>query len=258
MVTSVNVPYVSLLEKLKSFVDLELLDKVLSVFLTYIKEDLFETRTVHHTIWGYNETLFEDYNKFCNEVGNIPFIGLKALEKELPYVQLLSIMQPNPFFDGNTTVNTGDNNIDLLGCYEQWKDNIGALNYWYSSYANMLNGTGGTIYKRGISKDDILYIFLTEVCRSLQMKYYNEVTIQGIDAYQFHPAAYQFESGNINPDNKAFCSPYCLTSGLLSAIPCTPFNAPIILSQPHFLKGNKSLHKMILGLNPEGENMIHS
>ena len=46
------------------------------------------------------------------------------------YVQPLFIMQPNPFFDGNTTVNTGDNNIDLLGCYEQWKDNIGALNYW--------------------------------------------------------------------------------------------------------------------------------
>ena len=69
MVTLVNVPYVSLLEKLKSFVDLELLDKVLSVFLTYIKEDLFETRTVHHTIWGYNETLFEDYDKFRDEVG---------------------------------------------------------------------------------------------------------------------------------------------------------------------------------------------
>ena len=129
MVTSVNVPYVSLLEKLKSFVDLELLDKVLSVFLTYIKEDLFETRTVHHTIWGYNETLFEDYDNFRDEVGNIPSIG-KALEKELPNVQSLFIMQPNPFFDGNTTVNTGDNNIDLLGCYEQWKDNIGALNYW--------------------------------------------------------------------------------------------------------------------------------
>ena len=117
----------------------------------------------------------------------------------------------------------------------------------------MLNGTDGTIYKPGISKDDILYIFLTELCRSLQMKYYKEVTIQGIDAYQFHPPAYQFESGDINPDNRAFCNPYCLPSGLLSVIPCTPFNAPKILSQPHFLKGNKSLHKMILGLNPEGE-----
>ena len=125
----------------------------------------------------------------------------------------------------------------------------------------MLNGTDGTIYKPGISKDDILYIFLTELCRSLQMKYYKEVTIQGIDAYQFHPPAYQFESGDINPDNRAFCNPYCLPSGLLSVIPCTPFNAPKILSQPHFLKGNKSLHKVILGLNPEGEKhqlMIHS
>ena len=75
MVTSVNVPYVTLLQKLKSLVDSEFFDKVASVFLTYIKEDLFETRTVHNTIWGYNETLFEDYDKFRDELGNIPFIG---------------------------------------------------------------------------------------------------------------------------------------------------------------------------------------
>ena len=208
MVTSVNVPYVTLLQKLKSLVDSEFFDKVASVFLTYIKEDLFETRTVHNTIWGYNETLFEDYDKFRDELGNIPFIG-EAFEKLLPYIQLVFFMQPSPFFDGNTTVNTGENDIDLLGRYERWKGNVGTLNYWYSSYANMFNGTDGTIYKQDISKD-ILYIFLIELCRSVQVTYYKDVTIQSIDAYQFHLPAYLFASGDINPDNKGFCNPGCL------------------------------------------------
>ena len=117
----------------------------------------------------------------------------------------------------------------------------------------MFNGTDGTIYKPHISKD-ILYIFLIELCRSVQVTYYKDVTIQSIDAYQFHLPAYLFESGDINPDNKAFCNPGCLPTGLLSVIPCTPFDAPIIISQPHFLNGNKSLQKMILGLYPDEEN----
>ena len=249
-ITSVNIPYVTILQKLKSFVDSEILDEIVSGILTYLKEDVFQTKTVKQTIWGYNETMFEDYDKFREEVGRI--LG-KGVENQLPKVPSVFALQPNPNFDGNTTVNTGAGDIDRVGCYQRWKDNFGSLSIWHSSYANMLNGTDGAIYKPDISKDDTLYIFITQLCRSLNVNYLGEKTIRGIDGYQFHPPTYLFESGSINPNNKGFCNPNCLPSGLLSVNACVPFNAPIVVSQPHFLNGNKSLQKMIRGLHPDEE-----
>ncbi len=256
-ITSINIPYVALLERFKAIVHLPefdeiLLDKILSRILRDLKEGLFHTKTVHHTIWGYNETLFEGYDKFHDWVITLDVVGKifeKFLPKDFPPVFAL---QPNPNFDKYSTVNTGDSNIDLVGHYQQWNGGD-KLPYWNTSYANMLNGTDGSVYKPDISKDDKLYIFIIQLCRSLNLKYLNDITIQGISGYQFNPPASLFESGDINPDNKAFCNPDCLPSGLLNIKACVPFNAPIVVSQPHFLNGNKSLQKMVLGLNPNEE-----
>ena len=245
-VTSVNIPYVTVLHILKSLVNSKFVDEVVSAVMEYLKEDLFETKSVNETIWGYKETMFEVYDKFREELG--PDIG-----KLLPFVPPVFALQPNPNFDGNTTINTGKSHIDLVGCYQRWKDNFKFLHIWHSTYANMLNGTDGSIYKPDISKDDTLYIFINQICRSLNIDYIGEVSIRGIRGYQFHPPTYLFESGSINPDNKAFCNPNCLPTGLLSVNACVPFNAPIVVSSPHFLNGNKSLQKMILGLKPDEE-----
>lgn len=252
IVTSINIPYVTIIQKFNSVAHVRFFDEVLSTFLTYIKEGLFITKTVHETIWGYDETLFEDYDEFRNIVIKIPFIG-EILKGILPEVPPVFALQPNPSYDGNSTIYTGQSDIDLVGCYQRWKENFGNLSIWKSRYANMLNGTDGTVYKPDISKDDALYIFITQLCRSLNVKYLDELTVHGIDGYRFNPPKYLFESGDINPDNKGFCNPNCLTSGLLSVNACVPFNAPIVVSQPHFLNGNKSLQKMVLGLHPNEE-----
>jgi hypothetical protein len=250
IITSINVPFIVLLQKVIQVVDSPFLNKVITSLLYYLKEGLFHKKTVHHTIWGYNETMFVDYDNFRKEaVASYKFLD-KVLPPKFPRVFAL---QPNPNFDGNSTINTGENDIDLVGCYQQWNGSYGKLNVWKSPTANMLNGTDGSVYRPDISKDDELYIFIIQLCRSLNVRYLDEVTIQGIKGYRFNPPKYLFESGDINPDNKGFCNPDCLPSGLMNLNVCVPFNAPIVVSQPHFLNGNKSLQKMVLGLNPVEE-----
>ena len=249
-ITSVNIPMVAILQKIKPYSNIPGFDTVVSLLLEYLKEGLFHTKIVHDTIWGYEEPLFEQYNEFRKEAVRVPFIG-KYLDKVLPKIPPRFALEPNPSYDGNTTVNTGQSDINNVGCYERWRDNIGKLRYWHSRTANMLNGTDGSIYKPDISNDDVLYIFITQLCRSLNVKYLDEVTIEGIDGYRFNAPKYLFESGDINPDNKGFCDPNCLPSGLLSISVCVPFNAPIVVSQPHFLNANKTLLQKVLGLNPQ-------
>ena len=253
IITSINIPYVAILQKLIAVVDDPEFNEVVTILLHFLKEGLFHTTTVHHAIWGYNETLFDDYDKFRDAVVKIPFIG-KSLDNLLPKkFPKVFALQPNPNFDGDSTVNTGKSDIDLVGCYQQWKGNFGKLNIWNSDDANMINGTDGSVYRPDISKHDELYIFIIQLCRSLNVKFLNEVTKHGIDGYRFNVPKNLFESGDINPNNKGFCNPNCLPSGLLNVNACVPFNAPIVVSQPHFLNGNKSLQKMILGLNPDEE-----
>lgn len=251
-IMSVNIVYVTLMELLKSKLNSDVFDDVASILLKDIfKEGLFHTKTVHHTIWGYNETVFDDYLYLWNKL--IKFVPYKyriKLEKFLPKVPSVFILQKNPNFDGLSTVNTGQSDINQLGCYLRWKTNVGELDIWNSPYANMLNGTDGSVNRPDLSKSDILYVFTIQVCRSLKLKYLDEITIQGIDGYRFNPPKILFENGYLNPDNKGFCNPNCLPSGLLSVNACVPFNAPIVVSQPHFLNGNESLQKMIGGLSP--------
>ena len=176
-----------------------------------------------------------------------------SIGRKLPNISETFALQPNPNIDGYSTINTGESDINKVGCYEQWKNHFGHLNFWNSPYANMLNGSDGSIYKPDISKDDMLYVFVIQMCRALSLKYLDKITIEGINGYRFNPPKYIFQSGSINPNNKGFCVPNCLPSGLLSISPCTPFNAPIVVSSPHFLNGNKSLLKMIGGLSPNEE-----
>ncbi|XP_028415192.1 lysosome membrane protein 2-like [Dendronephthya gigantea] len=254
--TSVNIPYVTILQKVKGVIDelftkgeVKIIDEILSGVLRYIHEDLFQNKTVNETIWGYEDAMFEDYNKLRDGLVK----RFHFLQGMLPNVSGTFALQPNPNYDKYSTINTGESDVDKVGCYEQWNNNFGHLGFWNSPYANMLNGTDGSVYKPDISKDDMLFIFIIQLCRSLNVEYLDEVTIEGIDGYRFHPPKYLFQSGNINPDNKGFCVPNCLPSGLLSISSCVPFQAPIVVSSPHFLNGDKSLLKMIHGLSPNEE-----
>ncbi|XP_022236573.1 platelet glycoprotein 4-like, partial [Limulus polyphemus] len=98
----------------------------------------------------------------------------------------------------------------------------------------------GSQFPPHIDKEDILYVFSTDLCRSLYLEYEKEVNILGIKAYRFTTPAKLFATPRTNPDNQCFCKDdqKCLLAGAIDLTTCKK-GAPVVASAPHFYQGSK-------------------
>ena len=160
-----------------------------------------------------------------------------------------------------------------------------SLPYWTNEYANRINGTDSTIWHANTKKNDDVYIFSPDLCRSLHLQY-SEIhyNIFGIETLRFTLPTNVFD--NI-PENEGFClnttdssdnssKIECLPTGLMSLKSCLKrkfnnFNyfylliivclasggesmlvpLPIIASSPHFLGAADSVQNAVHGLHPD-------
>ena len=124
--------------------------------------------------------------------------------------------------DGQYEIYTGkgDDN-DKRGIVEKW-DNLTALTFWYSDTCNMINGTDGTIFPVDVPKDERLYVFNTQICRSIFLEAEEDQEIEGIDTTKFVAPSEVFEVDF--EDNVGYCTggekDECLGNGLLDASKC--------------------------------------
>ncbi len=114
----------------------------------------------------------------------------------------------------------GDSNENRGEVY-RW-DNSTSLDYWASEYCNMINGTDGTIYPTDISKKEKLFIFSTEVCRSVFLVPGKLQTFKGVDTTEYTAPAEVFRVDY--EDNVCYCQDgnytNCLGDGLLDTSLC--------------------------------------
>ena len=245
-VTTVNIPLVTLAEAAENWPPL--VRAFFAALFERFSEKLFTPRRVHDLLWGYPDPIFEEYNNLRKDV--LPFI-----QKYLPEISPIIALQQNNSFDGVTSVFTGENDIDKLVQWLDWKG-LMELKVWNSRYANMINGTDGSQFAPEISTDDTLFVFVTQLCRSLYLTYVSNFEIQGIDALQFSVPAEAFLNATLNPDNKGFCTTKCYPSGILDVGVCqppSPVAIPLFVSAPHFYLGDKSLLEPVDGLSPNKE-----
>lgn len=116
----------------------------------------------------------------------------------------------------------------------------------------MINGTDGTIHAPFLNKSNPVFIFNSDLCRSLYINYNETIhTLDNIEIYGYKPDAYFFEDHLHNPDNGGFCTPAgnCLGAGVLNLTGCVG-GIPIIMSNPHFLYGDPKYFGEVDGLNP--------
>ncbi|XP_043189888.1 sensory neuron membrane protein 2-like [Amphibalanus amphitrite] len=160
-------------------------------------------------------------------------------------------MMYNNSLDGPYTIDTGKNDIDRFTRVESYKGKS-SLDYWGSSYCNMLNGTDGITYPPHMERKDRIFIFNKDLCRSIYLDYERDVEYFGISTRRYVPARAVLEDPAVNPDNKCFCAPedHCLRAGALSLSPCQ-FGAPIVASTPHFYNGDPSYLEAVDGLAPD-------
>ncbi|KAL4004813.1 tudor domain-containing protein 1/4/6/7 [Sarotherodon galilaeus] len=234
LIRTVNIPAMTVMERFK---DNSLEANVISAYMRGTGEGLFTTRTVGELLWGYEDGLLK---------------ALKVLRPDLDDVFGL-FYKNNASNDGEYVFLTGQQNSRDFSRVDTWKGES-SLNWWTSDECNMINGTIGTSFHPVITKNDMLYIFSSDLCRSLYAVYAEDVTVKGITGYRFVPPSSVFANLTVNPDNAGFCVPAgnCLGSGLLNVSVCKE-GAPIIMSSPHFYQADEKFAQDIFGMTPNKE-----
>ncbi|XP_076331595.1 platelet glycoprotein 4-like isoform X2 [Tachypleus tridentatus] len=219
---------------------------ILSSLLKHYKEELIIKRMVQQILFhGYEVRLLKDLSRLVQ-----PFVKLPHL---LPNNTFGLFYGKNDTTSGVFSVFTGIGDSSKFTVVNTWK-NKKFLPYWGSKYCNMINGTDGGQFPPHVDKKDVLYVFSTDLCRSLYLEYEREVNILGIKAYRFTTPAKLFANPRTNPDNQCFCKDdkKCLHAGAIDLTTCKN-GAPVVASAPHFYQGSKEYIEGVVGLNPVKE-----
>ena len=120
------------------------------------------------------------------------------------------------------------------------------LPYWDTPSCNQINGTDGNWFPPLTTVDKPLYLYSTEICRSIYITFEYHSSVRDIATESFSIPAEVFDNGTVNPDNAGFGT---LDSGVLDVSKCKQ-GAPIIISLPHFLYAAERYKSRVDGLVP--------
>ncbi|KAJ8286655.1 hypothetical protein GJAV_G00041630 [Gymnothorax javanicus] len=235
LVTTVNVPALAVMTKVKgSF----FLGSLVSMWMTSMGAGIFMTRPVQEILWGFKDPLLTSLHKLKPEVDE--YFGY--------------MYKKNASNDGEFVLHTGQENYMDFAKIHTWR-NSNETSWWTTQESNMINGTDGGSFHPLLSKDEKLYIFSPDLCRSIHMKFVKDVQIKGIPAYRFAPPRDVLASKEENPSNAGFCVPAdeCLGTGVLKVSVCRK-GAPVVVSFPHFYHGDEKYINAIGGLSPNQED----
>ncbi|XP_077970501.1 platelet glycoprotein 4-like [Styela clava] len=141
-------------------------------------------------------------------------------------------------------------------------DNQTELDFWFDKTCNMINGTDGTTRPPFSRREDIIYHYFPNACRSTYVKYTKDVTVKGVPGWEYRPPPEMFKAPRSSEENKCFCeesddSNYCIHDGGLYMAQCL-FGAPLMISAPHFLHGDGFYLGKIIGMKPDYEEHTSS
>ncbi|XP_050732113.1 lysosome membrane protein 2-like isoform X2 [Eriocheir sinensis] len=237
-ITTINVLMVSLAASLAQHPALLVLLELL--FLRF-SQTLFIRRAVGDLLFrGYPEPLLAELTRlFGDPRGNNGRFGI--------------FYPVNNTNDKRYEVKTGANGMDDFLNIQAWNESD-SLHYWHGpgdEYCNMINGTDGSQYPPRVTRDTVLRLYTSELCRSLYLTYEKDLKHHGIPVYRFIPPPEVLADPMDNHDNLCYCVPdtdHCLGAGMLNLQPC--LGLPMILSTPHFYQGDEVELAKLVGLNP--------
>ncbi|XP_068948250.1 lysosome membrane protein 2 [Petaurus breviceps papuanus] len=231
LIRTLNIPLVTAME----WTRISLLKDILEGLLKTYQQKLFVIHTVHEFLWGYKDELLSLISIFKPDVP--PSFGL--------------FYEKNGTNDGDYLFLTGEDNYLNFTKIVEWNGRR-SLNWWTSEKCNMINGTDGNSFHPLVSKDEILYVFASDFCRSVYLTFSDIGSVEGIPSFRFNLPPEMFAN---NSDNSCFCIPpgNCLGSGILNVSVCKN-GAPIFLSSPHFYQADEKFISAVKGMNPKKED----
>ncbi|MCI4386874.1 hypothetical protein PGIGA_G00067780 [Pangasianodon gigas] len=232
IIRTVNIPAMAVMEKYRD----SFFGRIISDLMKSNNEGLFGTWKVGELLWGYEDPLLKDLHAFNHSLD--PNFGL--------------FYKMNGTDDGEYVFYTGKQNYQDFARVDLWRGQS-SLDWWTTNQCNMINGTNGASFHPIITKTEKLYMFSSDLCRSIYATFESELSVRGVPAYRFVPPSKVFANTTVNPDNAGFCvGGRCLSSGLLNVSGCKQ-GAPIIMSYPHFYQADEKFVDDIFGMRPMKE-----
>uniref|UniRef100_A0A914DWG1 Uncharacterized protein n=1 Tax=Acrobeloides nanus TaxID=290746 RepID=A0A914DWG1_9BILA len=213
------------------------------------------------------EFLFDGYvDGFLDQVCSIPFVNL-ICETILDLPERIGLFYgTNGTSVGTFVADSGETNgganIGDIHTFNGWS--ILPDYWWNTEEARQINGTDGSLLPPYLTKDTKLQVYVTDICRSVELTFEKEVTYKGVTAYRFviGPDAFNMSL----PKNRGFCNANgkqifeqnedneCLPPGLLDISRCQIGEPPIAISWPNFLHAPDYVQDSIKGmLEPSAE-----
>lgn len=218
--------------------------KIVELVTTFEKESVFMKRSMYDIIWGYQDKMLA---------------AAHFLDSAWFYTDITGyFMNKNATNDGVYTIFTGEMDISTLGGIDRYNGSR-TLDFWTTPYANMINGTDGTIGPPYMDKNQAAPVFASDVCRSAGGQYSEDVkSPQGIKLWRYTAPPEYLANATVNRDNIGFCTPQsnCLDTGMLNLSTCQlvdSFHIPVSLSFPHFYLAAKRYQDSVQNLHPVAE-----
>ncbi|EGT60170.1 hypothetical protein CAEBREN_31556 [Caenorhabditis brenneri] len=208
------------------------------------------------------ELLFEGYkDPFLDKVCEIPFMNF-VCEAILDVPERIGL-----FFEANNTgskiyeIDDGTRNPADLGKILKFDEEPLLDETWWSTEESLkIRGTDGSLFHPFLSKDEKLYVYVAELCRSIWLEFKEEVEYKGLKAYRYvvppevFDVTHKGNEGFCNPSEKLFFSSQndssgCMPKGLLEISKCQKSQPPITISLPNFLYAPDEVRNSVKGLN---------
>lgn len=205
-----------------------------------VSNKVWTTHTVEEFVWGYPEPLFELAQAFMPNPPPLDKFGFfveKNQSKNLP----------------SYTMYTGEGNPYNLSKISLFNGND-SLGIWDGATCNKVQGSDGATFNPYIQEDETLWFFNDQLCRSMPLVFNKTVKSRDLPGYRFVPRddVFQMDFDRF-PHNECFCKgeELCdmIGDGMFAVTKCQ-FDAPIILSWPHFLHTNDTFKNAVSGMAP--------
>ncbi|XP_041986396.1 sensory neuron membrane protein 2-like [Aricia agestis] len=199
-------------------------------------------------------------NVACSQIKTIgqDVQNLEELEDGTIQFTLLSYKQEIP--SKEFTVYRGINEPNDLGRMISY-DNSAALPYWQNddgatSVCNTVRGTDSGIFNPFIDRDEPLYAFNTDICRTVELRYQHETEYKDIPTARFAVNEWMFDNNEgcycLNTTDGITTPDGCLLKGAMELYSCV--GAYLVLSYPHFLYADFTYQNGVIGMNPSEED----
>lgn len=172
------------------------------------------------------------------------------LKRDIPFKNGLFawLYGKNDTNDGLYTVFTGEDSLDKLNVIDMWNGKD-SLTFWKGKRCNMFNGSNAEIGPPLKTYQTTYTFFQSIFCRSLTLDYTEDVDHLGVTSKRFMTSEMTFANGTLNPVNACFDTKMKLPSGVQDISSCQ-YDAPVVLSFPHFYFADPVYLKGVNGLKP--------